>query len=145
MERLVGHAGPDAPADFLLQELQAGGEQAEGVDRPAATLGVGAGDVGVVTLVRGPRVEEQRLGGRPRRTAAVAHVVERGGVRAGGDDVLVGRLGVVLRGRPQVEEVQVELARVGVQERGAARTVIENMTSLAVDQRARLLVGLRSQ
>jgi hypothetical protein len=36
------------------------------------------------------------------------------------------------------------LAGMTPQERGAARTVIENMTSLAADQRARLLAGLSS-
>jgi hypothetical protein len=42
---------------------------------------------------------------------------------------------------PQAPEL---LAGMTPQERGAARTVIENMTSLAADQRARLLAGLSS-
>src|SRR5690606_15769025 len=72
--------------------------------------GVGAGDVGTVAVETCARIDQERAGFR-RRTALLVLVVQDRGVLVERDDVAVRHLVLVVRGGPQVGEMDVELAR----------------------------------
>src|SRR5207248_2174801 len=74
---------------------------------------VGSGDVAGVAVAGGASVEQERAGTALLRTAVV-DVVQDGGVRPHGDDVLVGGLGIVLARRLEILEVEIELGQAAV-------------------------------
>jgi hypothetical protein len=89
---------------------------------------------------RRARVDQQRL--RRARPFLVAHVVEGRRVLAERDDVLVGRLGVVLPRRPEEGEVQLELAGARVAEETPELLVPGGGATIRLRQAGDLIGGL---
>jgi hypothetical protein len=110
-------------AEALLHFLESRDELRERGRGRAPAFDPRARDVRTIPGKGRARVDQHRL--RRLRALLVSNVVQRGRVLAQRDDVLVGRLGVILPGGPKVCEVELELGAVGALEEPSQLVVAE--------------------